>query len=281
MMMRFLRIALLAAAAAAILPAGPAWATSCEGECQGVKCVGGCTINHPTCATSCTHDACPGKAVCKEHGGDNYMCVHEAVGTCRIDNSDQPPDGPEEPTLAIEVRDTEWSVVAYETDRLSTMPLAAANILATSNRFHAERSVDELVLRQHDASARLRQRVRTEGIRVDHASKRRLLYSVAPAGRCVRAELEMANRQFGPSVPANATVFVRATIDSNGGVVGAELLHSDKASGAERAMVDFLKQNAQLTRTDGQSGPFEVYIVLSSDASSTAGWITFAANVLL
>jgi hypothetical protein len=93
--------------------------------------------------------------------------------------------------------------------------------------------------------------------------------------------MEMDERQFSSEIPEQATVFVRAAIDATGEVVGAELLHSDRASGAEKAMVDFLKRNARLTRADNRTGPFEAYIVFFSDASNSAGWIVFAANVLL
>lgn len=281
---RFVRITLLFAVAVLLLPAGVAWATSCSGDCEGTDCNGGCNINSINCSTACTDDGCPGKAICKEYGGASYECYHEFTSSCTREEQNDPPDGPEQQakTFGLEVRDTEWSVISYEADELSSMAWAGVDVMATSNRFHADRTVDELIARQREESGRLRQRLRQEGLRIDRgrALQGRLLYSVSPAGRCVRARMEMEERRFGVEIPEHAAVFARTTVDSKGTIAAIELLHADRTAGTERAMLDFLKLHARLTRTDGEAAPYEAYVVLYSGPGNTANWIVSGSSLL-
>lgn len=270
-----------------LLPAGTIWATSCEGECQGTDCLGGCVINSLNCGTTCTHDGCPGTALCKEFGGETHECYHETTDSCSREGLQLlPVGGAEQPftALGLEVRrSAEWSVIEYEADDFTTMAWPSVRVLSTSNHLHAERAVDQLYVRQREESTRLRERVTREGLRVAPATtqKRRLHYSISPTAGCVRASLSMAERQLGPEIPDHATVFVRATVNADGRIAGADLLHSDDASGVEALMVDFLKRHAQLERTDGGDGPYEAMIVFFSGTGGTAGWIVTGSKLLL
>jgi len=278
------RFALMVITAIVLFAAGTAGATSCKADCEGTDCNGDCTVNAINCSTACLGDGCPGEVLCKEYGGESWECTHEFTKKCSKEEQTLPIPGPEQPfTAPGMLRSADWTVVAYEADDFAPMGRGNAHVLATSNQYHAERVVDELIVRQREDSSRMRQRVFREGLQVDRSrsQKRRLHYSVSSEAGCVKVTLDMEERQFGSEVPEQATVFVRATADSTGRIVAAELLHSDGAFGAESQMVEFLKRHGQLSRTDGGEGPYVAYIAFYSSTGGSAGWIVSGSKALL
>jgi len=267
-----------------LLPAPVASAASCSGNCQGPDCYGGCTINSTTCSVGCFHGNCVGtQAQCYEYGSAD--CTRWLKATCvkiaDVEPGETEPDEtePRATTGNLEIRNTEWSVVSYDSYGHLPAEQAGFQVLATSNRSHAVTLVDELRTERRDGAVRAAVR---RGVAVDlgAALQRRLAYSVAPGTACVRATLEMSAPRFDLSVPEGASVFVRATVDAGGHVVASELLHADRTAGAEAAMVEFLKQFGHLTRADGERGAFEAFVVLSAKTGGEASWIVSGSKLL-
>lgn len=266
-----------------MLPAAVASADSCSGNCVGPNCFGGCTISSRTCSVGCFQGNCVGTAAqCFEFGGSD--CTKSLTATCAKILPDVEP-GEVEPGVVtgnFEVRNTEWSVVAYDTDGRLPADENGFEVLAASSRADAAKNVDRLRGLRQDGAVRSPAALRL-GVALDRGAQpeRGLAYHVAPATECVRATLELSAPSFDLTVPQGASVFLRATVGADGGVSAVEILHADRTGGAEAAMVGHLKEFGHLSRADGERLPFEAYVVLSATHGGEASWIVAGSKLLL
>lgn len=275
------RLSWLAAAVVTVLLCCPgiASAGSCSGDCEGENCNGGCTINHPTCGTACVDDGCPGRAICQVFGqsATGLDCTHEVTSNC-VQPQDEVPGGPEHPGLLRTAPTTEWAVIAYDTNPLDSLSPDRVAVLATSSRVFAQGATEELMIAKRKSVARMRQRVRSEGLRIDRTTfEQRYRYAVSPA-ECFGVGLEVAKQNLDGA--EKASLLLRVTADAEGSVVAAQVLHST-ANGSQARMVQFVKANTRLWRQDGGSGPFEAFVVFFTQDDGSAGWIVSGSQPLL
>lgn len=280
------RLALpIAAAIIALLLPIVVRADSCDADCEGENCTGGCEVSSLSCSVSCVDDGCPGTATCKEYG-DNTECFHSFTSDCEEGISDEPPDGPITRDLVAPpiVASPEWAVLRYEERHLTPVRWNHVTAVAASSWHFSEQAVDQLVEATHREAER-RVRSRSAGEIAEAPWTRpptlRLHFVVSPKARCSDVTMELTTPAPEQPFGGPASLFARAAVDSEGRIAGAELLYSSAGEPQTDSMIRFLKQAARIRPTTGASGPLEAFVVLFTKTGRDVGWIVSGARPLL
>jgi hypothetical protein len=243
----------------------PAEATSCTRDCGG-ECTGGCTINSPTCGTTCVGGGCPGDVTCSEYGEDVTTCHQSVTYKCEK-SSEGIPSGPETQGFTVPPQ-TEWALLQYRTDGVNVMPGSQVRLMASSNARYGGLAIDELV-RSVEESRRLRTEVRerqkAQGMRLSEppflpAIEKRLHLVVDPAGACANVDLVVPT---AAPESVHGLGFFRVTASAGGDITAVSPLYGSEGTDL-RDLASWLRQEGRLVVAAEVDSPVEAFLYLGA-----------------
>jgi hypothetical protein len=237
-------------------------AASCSRDCGG-DCTGGCSISSPSCGVSCHGGQCPGSVTCEEFGGTVNECLYSVTTNCGDGGGGPPIENPQSIPAPTALR---WAVVEYFEQFLEGRATVHPDvrILSESGSDFGTEAKMELVREKEMATA-----PEVTAFAPGEA-KRRLRFSVAAAGGCMRPEFDLPGRfQFDPPAVRRA-VFFRVVADEDGRIVAATPLFSE-APERNSSLAALLQTSGRLHSSE--ETPIEAFIAIVLNPNGELGYL--------